>query len=67
MKNVFVVIVIFLLMFILFNFEHGKEKVYDCGMAEWHPDIPVQVKEECRRLQYEYYKQNQPQEKRLET
>ena len=25
-------------------------KVYDCGMAEWHPDIPVEVKEECRRL-----------------
>ena len=25
-------------------------KVYDCGMAEWHPDIPVAVKEECRRL-----------------
>jgi hypothetical protein len=22
---------------------------YDCGMAEWHPDIPVQVKEECRK------------------
>lgn len=21
---------------------------YDCGMAEWHPDIPKQVKEECR-------------------
>ena len=24
-------------------------KVYDCGMAEWHPDIPPQVKEECRK------------------
>ena len=24
-------------------------KYYDCGMAEWHPDIPAEVKEECRR------------------
>lgn len=23
---------------------------YDCGMAEWHPDIPVGVKEDCRKL-----------------
>jgi hypothetical protein len=26
------------------------EKVYDCSMAEFHPDIPPIVKEECRRL-----------------
>ena len=25
-------------------------KVYDCGMAEWHPDIPKEVKEECRKI-----------------
>lgn len=24
-------------------------RVYDCGMAEWHPDIPNEVKEECRK------------------
>ncbi len=24
-------------------------KIYDCGMAEWHPDIPPAVKEECRK------------------
>jgi hypothetical protein len=27
-----------------------QERVYDCGMAEWHPDIPPKVREECRRL-----------------
>lgn len=26
------------------------ERVYDCSMAEWHPDIPPKVKEECRKL-----------------
>lgn len=27
-----------------------QERVYDCGMAEWHPDIPEQVRQECRKL-----------------
>lgn len=27
--------------------------VYDCGMAEWHPDIPAKVKEECRKMRKE--------------
>jgi hypothetical protein len=26
-----------------------SQRIYDCGMAEWHPDIPPQVKEECRK------------------
>jgi hypothetical protein len=26
-----------------------SQRTYDCGMAEWHPDIPPQVKEECRK------------------
>lgn len=28
----------------------SRTVVYDCNMAEWHPDIPVKVKEECRKL-----------------
>ena len=27
-----------------------RSQVYDCGMAEWHPDIPKEVKEECRKI-----------------
>jgi hypothetical protein len=26
------------------------EVVYDCSIAEFHPDFPPKVKEECRRL-----------------
>ena len=26
------------------------QRVYDCSMAEFHPDFPPQVKEECRKL-----------------
>lgn len=35
---------------ILSNVEIPTYKVYDCGMVEWHPDIPKEVKEECRQL-----------------
>jgi uncharacterized short protein YbdD (DUF466 family) len=34
-------------------------RVYDCGMAEWHPDIPPKVKEECRRRALEYWREEQ--------
>lgn len=27
--------------------------LYDCGMAEWHPDIPNEVKEACRKQRRE--------------
>ncbi len=38
---------------ILTDFGRPTVKVYDCGMAEWHPDIPTKVKEECRKLRKE--------------
>ena len=35
-------------------------RVYDCSMSEWHPDIPVEVKKQCRELkQQEWKKQNE--------
>lgn len=37
----------------------GRGKVYDCGMAEWHPDIPAKVKEECRKRALEYWREQQ--------
>jgi len=44
-------------MIMLFSdFTGSKVVVYDCGMAEWHPDIPPRVKEECRRLKLEELK-----------
>ena len=34
---------------IVFGNSLPQQRVYDCGMAEWHPDIPPKVKEECRK------------------
>jgi hypothetical protein len=27
-----------------------KERLYDCSLAEFHPDYPAKVKEECRKM-----------------
>lgn len=40
--------------------ENGR--VYDCGMAEWHPDIPNRVKEECRKRHLEEWRRQQQEE-----
>lgn len=35
---------------LLFSFIPAPEgKIYDCSIAEFHPDIPPKVKEECRK------------------
>lgn len=48
----FVVIAAFIIAAVVMFFvlPTPKGKAYDCGMAEWHPDIPNSVKEECRAL-----------------
>jgi len=28
-------------------------RVYDCSLAEFHPDYPIAVREECRRIRSE--------------
>ncbi len=41
--------IIFVIILALTNYGE-RTVVYDCGMAEWHPDIPKEVKEECRKI-----------------
>ena len=61
MKEKYIVgIIIFLAMLIMVFSDFGDQpRVYDCGMAEWHPDIPTEVRNECRRLRQEYFKEEQ--------
>jgi hypothetical protein len=44
------IIAVLLVIFLVFSDFGNTTRVYDCGMAEWHPDIPPKVKEECRKL-----------------
>jgi hypothetical protein len=55
-----IVIVVCIGILIFTDFGKSNVKVYDCGMAEWHPDIPPEVKIECRKLRREQHdRQNQ--------
>lgn len=44
-----VVTALFLLVMVALSPESGQ-RVYDCSVAEFHPDYPPEVKAECRRL-----------------
>jgi hypothetical protein len=32
------------------NFGAGRTIVYDCRLAEFHPDFPLDVRKQCREL-----------------
>lgn len=32
------------------NFGAGRTIIYDCRLAEFHPDFPQDVREQCRKL-----------------
>jgi uncharacterized membrane protein len=38
------------------NWPTERTVKYDCSMSEFHPDYPVKVKEECRKLRQENIK-----------
>ncbi len=56
-----VILIFFLAVMLIMSSDLSQTqgRVYDCGMAEWHPDIPNSVKEECRRLKYEEWQKEQ--------
>lgn len=59
MKDIIIVLLAATIVSILGYFAiqtRPQGRYYDCGMAEWHPDIPQSVKEECRRRHLENYK-----------
>lgn len=44
---------------IIITGDHREGRVYDCGMAEWHPDIPNAVREACRKRSLERWQEQQ--------
>jgi hypothetical protein len=51
-------VILILLTVIFTNFDKPRGRYYDCRLAEISPDFPVDVKEECRRIRLEEYKNN---------
>ena len=60
-KLIVFVIMIAALLILIFTDWGARGRVYDCGMAEWHPDIPTEVKEECRRMRRDDFQRQQQQ------
>ena len=59
-ENIAVIVAFLAIVAALLYFDTGEHyRVFDCGMAEWHPDIPPKVKEECRRRALEHWRENQ--------
>ena len=46
----FIVLCLVMIGIVFFNSDLPNRQYYDCSIAEFHPDYPIQVKEECRRL-----------------
>ena len=48
-----------LIAFIFFADPGSRTVIYDCRLSEISPDFPIEVKEECRRMRYEQWKERQ--------
>jgi len=66
MKDKIIIGILLLLsIVILTNADWGdRTVVYDCSIAEISPDYPQEVKNECRRLRIEEFRERQVQDRR---
>ena len=62
-KIIFVLLIMLCSIILIFGDFGPEGKVYDCSLAEWHPDIPTEVKEECRKLRKEIYDRERSEKK----
>lgn len=55
-----IIITISAVLILIFT-EFGSERTvrYDCRDAHWHPDVPVEVKIECKKIMKEYLEKMQ--------
>lgn len=58
--NIIIALSLAVLAVYILTLEAPTYRVYDCGMAEWHPDIPIEVKEECRKRRSNEWQKQQP-------
>ena len=49
---------LFLLLYGINNITKGSVKVYNCSISEISPDIPLEVKEQCRKLRAESFQKD---------
>ena len=57
-EYIFVAIVFVGTLVFLFIMPTPKGHVYDCSISEISPDYPIEVKEQCRKVRTENFKEN---------
>lgn len=50
-----IVALVAVLILITTDFGRSNTVIYDCRDAHWHPDYPIEVKNECKRIMKEHY------------
>lgn len=50
--SLIVIVLVLICAVVLVTTDFGKNRtvIYDCRDAHWHPDVPLEVKKECREL-----------------
>ncbi len=63
-KDTWIIVLALSAVFVFFftNFGENKGRYYDCRDAHWHPDVPVEVKNECIKIMREELKRRQEEE-----
>jgi hypothetical protein len=58
-----VLLIISVYVLIYTDFGRNQTVIYDCRDAHWHPDVPIEVKQECAKLFYEEWKRKEDERK----
>jgi hypothetical protein len=64
-ERLIIAVLLIFSVYVLVYSDFGKNRVvrYDCRDAHWHPDVPVEVKQECQKLMYEEWKKKEDERK----
>ncbi len=62
-----IVAILAVVILITTDFGHSRTVIYDCRDAHWHPDYPVEVKNQCREIMKEHYEKEQEKRKLIIT
>ena len=50
---IIVLAIFFVAVLIFTNYGESYEVIYDCRDAHWHPDVPIEVRTECKKIMRE--------------
>lgn len=64
-ERLIIAVLLIFSVYVLIYTDFGKNSIvrYDCRDAHWHPDVPVEVKQECQKLMYEEWKKKEDERK----